>query len=75
MTSAQFWDDLYDSRDQLFSGAVNGALALEATDLTPGQALDLGCGEGADAIWLARRGWRVTAVDLSRVALRRAAAS
>jgi SAM-dependent methyltransferase len=43
------------------------------SDLTPGTALDLGCGEGADAIWLAARGWRVTATDISAVALAKAA--
>jgi SAM-dependent methyltransferase len=42
------------------------------TDLAPGRALDVGCGEGADAIWLARRGWAVTAIDISDVAIRRA---
>ncbi|MFD8456791.1 class I SAM-dependent methyltransferase [Streptomyces antimycoticus] len=72
---AQFWDDLYRSRDQLFSGAPNGVLVTEITDLPLGQALDVGCGEGADAIWLARRGWQVTAVDISRAALERAVAA
>jgi SAM-dependent methyltransferase len=70
----QFWDDKYREQDQLWSGAPNGALLVEAADLPPGQALDLGCGEGADALWLAERGWLVTAVDISRVALDRAAA-
>lgn len=72
---AQFWDDKYGGSERLFSGDVNGVLATEVADLPPGQALDVGCGEGADALWLARRGWRVTAVDISRVALRRAAAA
>ncbi|RAY14102.1 SAM-dependent methyltransferase [Actinomadura craniellae] len=72
---AQFWDERYLSRDQLFSGAPNGVLVTEATDLPPGQALDLGCGEGADALWLARRGWQVTGVDISQIALQRAAAA
>jgi SAM-dependent methyltransferase len=71
----QFWDDLYRTKDQLWSGAPNGLLVTEATDLPPGQALDLGCGEGGDALWLAGRGWLVTAVDISRVALERAAAA
>ncbi|KXK58532.1 SAM-dependent methyltransferase [Micromonospora rosaria] len=71
---AQFWDERYRSRDQLFSGAPNGVLVTEVTDLPPGHALDVGCGEGGDAHWLARRGWRVTALDISPVALRRAAA-
>ncbi|WAL68547.1 class I SAM-dependent methyltransferase [Amycolatopsis cynarae] len=72
---AQFWDDRYRSRERLFSGRPNGVLVTEVTGLTPGQALDVGCGEGADAVWLARRGWQVTAVDISRTALQRAAAA
>jgi SAM-dependent methyltransferase len=72
---AQFWDERYSGRDQLFSGAPNGVLVTEVADLPPGQALDVGCGEGADALWLARRGWQVTAVDISRIALQRAAAT
>jgi SAM-dependent methyltransferase len=71
----QFWEDLYLGKDQLWSGAPNGALVTEVADLPPGQALDLGCGEGGDALWLAGRGWLVTAVDISRVALERAAAA
>jgi SAM-dependent methyltransferase len=70
---AEFWDELYGSREQLFSGNPNGVLVTEVADLAPGQALDIGCGEGGDALWLARRGWRVTAVDISQVALDRAA--
>ncbi|SDZ51659.1 Methyltransferase domain-containing protein [Asanoa ishikariensis] len=70
---AQFWDDLYGSRDQVFSGRPNGVLVTEVTDLPPGRALDVGCGEGADARWLAQRGWQVTAIDISRTALDRAA--
>ncbi|SDE17957.1 class I SAM-dependent methyltransferase [Glycomyces harbinensis] len=72
---ARFWDERYESRDQLFSGRPNGVLVAEVSGLTPGQALDIGCGEGGDAIWLAEQGWNVTAVDLSRVALDRAAAA
>lgn len=70
---AQTWDDKYRDHDRLFSGNPNGVLVTEVTDLPPGQALDVGCGEGADAIWLARRDWRVTAVDVSETALQRAA--
>jgi len=69
-----FWDERYDSRSALWSGDPNGQLVAETSGLDPGTALDAGCGEGADAIWLAGRGWRVTAVDISGVALRRAAA-
>jgi SAM-dependent methyltransferase len=71
--AARFWDERYAERDRIWSGEPNGVLVAEAAGLAPGRALDLGCGEGADAIWLARRGWRVTAVDISGVALGRAA--
>ncbi|MFE3442430.1 class I SAM-dependent methyltransferase [Nocardia sp. NPDC059180] len=71
----QFWDEMYGSREQLFSGLPNDVLVAEAGELTPGQALDVGCGEGADARWLAEHGWKVTAVDVSQVALERAAAT
>ncbi|MGJ6964393.1 class I SAM-dependent methyltransferase [Streptosporangium sp. G11] len=71
---AQFWDEMYRSRPQVFSGDPNAVLVAEATGLPPGRALDVGCGEGSDALWLARHGWHVTAVDISETALRRAAA-
>ena len=68
------WDERYRSRDALWSGKPNQYLVSETDGLPPGSALDVGAGEGADAIWLATRGWRVTAVDISSVALARAAA-
>ena len=68
-----FWDARYRSAHALWSGNPNRHLVAEAADLPPGRALDAGAGEGADAIWLARRGWQVTAVDISGVALERAA--
>ncbi|NAZ82013.1 methyltransferase domain-containing protein [Kineococcus sp. R8] len=70
---AAAWDERYGASDRIWSGQANGALVAEVADLAPGRALDVGCGEGADAVWLARRGWRVTALDVSRVALDRAA--
>lgn len=72
---AQGWNDMYRSREQMFSGNPNGVLVAEAAGLPPGRALDAGCGEGADALWLARRGWQVTGVDIAETALRRAAAA
>lgn len=71
----QFWDRRYSERTQIWSGRPNGVLAAEATSLPPGRALDVGCGEGADARWLAQCGWEVTGIDVSQVALDRAAAA
>jgi SAM-dependent methyltransferase len=69
----EFWDERYLSADRLWSGQPNAQLLAQTAGLPPGDALDAGCGEGADAIWLASRGWTVTAVDVSAVALGRAA--
>jgi SAM-dependent methyltransferase len=67
------WDARYSEHDGAkWSGRPNGRLVAEVADLPPGRALDVGCGEGADAIWLARRGWTVTAIDISALAVRRA---
>jgi SAM-dependent methyltransferase len=71
----EHWDARYASQEQWWSGNANGTFVVEATDLPPGRALDVGCGEGADAIWLAERGWSVTAVDISQVAIDRARAA
>lgn len=68
----QHWEEHYGQRDQVWSGRVNVRFAEVVSPLTPGLALDLGCGEGADAVWLAERGWNVVAVDISDTALQRA---
>jgi SAM-dependent methyltransferase len=68
-----FWDERYRQHGSVWSRSPNPNLLAEAAGLRPGSALDVGSGEGADAIWLARQGWRVTAVDISSVALARAA--
>lgn len=70
--SPQEWDSRYAGAEQVWSGDPNGALVAETAGLPAGRALDVGCGEGADAVWLARRGWDVTALDVSAVALDRA---
>jgi SAM-dependent methyltransferase len=70
---ADFWDERYRSAQRVWSGNPNPQLVAEVAGRPPGRALDVGCGEGADAIWLARRGWTVVAADISGVALERAA--
>lgn len=67
-----FWDELYRESDRRWSGNPNPPLTLVAAPLTPGRALDVGCGEGADAVWLAQQGWETTGVDISAVAVDRA---
>ncbi|HET9422217.1 MAG TPA: class I SAM-dependent methyltransferase [Nocardioides sp.] len=71
MYTQETWDARYAESDRMWSGRPNKLLVDEVADLTPGRALDVGCGEGADAVWLAGRGWRVTALDVSEVALAR----
>jgi SAM-dependent methyltransferase len=63
------WNRRYASTDLVWSAAPNRFVAEELADLPPGRALDLAAGEGRNALWLAARGWTVTAVDFSDVAL------
>lgn len=70
-----FWDARYGEREQIWSGAANQGLRDVVTGMAPGRALDLGCGEGADSIWLAEAGWHVTGIDISDTALSRAHAA
>jgi SAM-dependent methyltransferase len=70
--TAQFWDERYSGSNRVWSGQPNAVLVAESQSLLPGRVLDVGCGEGADAVWLAQNGWDVTALDVSRVALDRA---
>lgn len=69
----EFWEDFYREREQIWTGNANKTLVREVSGLPAGTALDLGCGEGGDAIWLAKQGWQVTAVDISTTAMERGA--
>lgn len=69
-----FWDGVYATRPAATDPRPNDRLAEIVTGMPPADVLDLGCGDGGDALWLARQGWQVTAVDISAVALKRLAA-
>jgi len=69
----QAWEERYAGAGQVWSGEPNVQLVAEASKLTPGTALDVGCGEGGDVVWLARQGWQVTGADFSANGLARAA--
>lgn len=73
MDSAATWDERYSARPDMYGTEPNATVADLTRDLAPGRALDLAAGEGRNAVWLAGRGHRVTAVDVSTVALGRAA--
>lgn len=68
---ADDWDRRYAASSLVWSSGPNAVVAAETADLPPGVAVDLAAGEGRNAIWLAERGWRVTAVDFSATATRR----
>ncbi|NLB47314.1 MAG: class I SAM-dependent methyltransferase [Microbacteriaceae bacterium] len=70
-SAAEIWESRYADSDRVWTGKVNGVLADIAGALAPGNALDLGCGEGGDAVWLAQQGWHATGVDLSPTAVER----
>ncbi|MPY47594.1 class I SAM-dependent methyltransferase [Streptomyces acidicola] len=71
--AVRYWDKVYAERPAPADPQPNDRLVETATALPPGDALDLGCGGGGDALWLARRGWQVTALDVSAVATKRLA--
>lgn len=68
----EFWDEMYTNRIASWRGNPNVHLVNYAQNLNPGHALDIGCGDSGDAIWLAKHGWQVTSVDISPIVLARA---
>lgn len=72
---ARDWDQRYQTSDLVWGAPPNQIVVELATSLPAGRAVDIGCGEGRNALWLATRGWRVEGIDFSAVALDKAAAS
>ncbi len=66
------WNDRYAGEEPLFTADPARFLGREVAGVPPGRALDLGCGEGRNALWLAEQGWHVTGVDFSEVGLAKA---
>jgi 2-polyprenyl-3-methyl-5-hydroxy-6-metoxy-1,4-benzoquinol methylase len=66
------WDQRYAGRELVWTAEANRFLVQEVDGMAPGRALDLACGEGRNAVWLAERGWQVTGVDFSEVGLEKA---
>lgn len=71
--AAEFWESHYGSADRVWSGKVNETLAAVVSELNVGRSLDLGSGEGGDVLWLAQQGWRASGIDISSIAVERAA--
>ena len=68
---ASDWNARYDTSELIWKGEPNQFLPPEVADLTPGTAVDLACGEGRNAVWLAKQGWTVTGVDFSDVGIQK----
>ena len=68
----RLWDERYAAAELIWTAEPNRFLVAEVNGLAPGRALDLACGEGRNAVWLAAQGWEVTGVDFSRAGLDKA---
>ncbi len=71
-TDGSVWEEQYAGAERMWSGRVNQVLVDVVTGLVPGRALDVGCGEGADVLWLAEQGWQAEGIDVSGTAIDRA---
>lgn len=72
LSPTDHWEQRYADSERIWSGQVNATLAEVTADLTPGTAIDLGCGEGGDVLWLAEQGWIAHGLDISPTAVDRA---
>ena len=74
LSPTDYWEQRYADSERIWSGEVNATLAAVAGEFTPGDSIDLGCGEGGDVLWLAEQGWQVHGLDISTTAVGRARA-
>lgn len=74
LSPTEYWEQRYSGEERIWSGKVNATMADVVSGFTPGTALDLGCGEGGDVLWLAEQGWQAHGVDISATAVGRARA-
>ena len=72
LSPTDYWEQRYADSERIWSGEVNATLAAVAGEFTPGDSIDLGCGEGGDVLWLAEQGWRAHGLDVSATAVGRA---
>jgi len=72
LSPTEYWEQRYSGREPIWSGKVNETMASVVSEFTPGVALDLGCGEGGDVLWLAEHGWQAHGLDISTTAVGRA---
>ncbi|MDN5821021.1 MAG: class I SAM-dependent methyltransferase [Brachybacterium sp.] len=72
LSPTEYWEQRYSGREPIWSGKVNETMATVVREFTPGTALDLGCGEGGDVLWLAEQGWQARGLDISATAVGRA---
>ena len=72
LSPTEYWEQRYSGSGRVWSGKVNETMASIVAELTPGAAIDLGCGEGGDVLWLAEQGWSALGLDISAIAVGRA---
>ena len=72
LSPTEYWEQRYSGSKRVWSGKVNATMASVVAELSPGTAIDLGCGEGGDVLWLAEQGWTALGLDISTVAVGRA---
>ena len=72
LSPTEYWEQCYSRSERVWSGKVNATMASVVSELAPGTAIDLGCGEGGDVLWLAEQGWTALGLDISATAVGRA---